>query len=41
VSGIAKAQNSTSKITGYAFYYDLDLFSDLTYYLADYKKGRQ
>ena len=36
-----QSANSTSKITGYAFYYDLDLFSDLTYYLADYKKGDQ
>jgi hypothetical protein len=33
--------NSASKVMAYAFYYDLDLFSDLTYYLVDYKKGDQ
>ena len=33
--------NSASKITAYVFYYDLDLFSDFTYYLTDYNKGDQ
>ena len=33
--------NSESKISAYVFYYDLDLFSDFTYYLVDYNKGDQ
>ena len=33
--------NSVSQITGYGFYYDLDLFSDFTYYLNDPIKGDQ
>ena len=33
--------NSESKIMAYVFYYDLDLFSDFTYYLVDYNKGDQ
>jgi hypothetical protein len=33
--------DSESKISAYAFYYDLNLFSDFTYYLNDYKKGDQ
>ena len=33
--------NSESKILAYVFYYDLDLFSDFTYYLVDYNKGDQ
>ncbi len=33
--------NSASKVVAYVFYYDLDLFSDFTYYLTDYKKGDQ
>ena len=33
--------NSESKISAYVLYYDLDLFSDLTYYLVDYQKGDQ
>ena len=33
--------NSESKITAYVFYYDLNLFSDFTYYLTDYQKGDQ
>ncbi len=33
--------DSESKISGYMFYYDLDLFSDFTYYLVDYNKGDQ
>ena len=33
--------NSESKISAYVFYYDLNLFSDFTYYLVDYSKGDQ
>jgi hypothetical protein len=33
--------NSETKITGYGFYYDLNLFSDFTYYLDDPNKGDQ
>jgi hypothetical protein len=33
--------NSQTKITGYGFYYDLNLFSDFTYYLDDPYKGDQ
>ena len=33
--------NSESKIAAYVFYYDLDLFSDFTYYLVDHNKGDQ
>jgi len=33
--------NSESKISAYVFYYDLNLFSDFTYYLVDYNKGDQ
>jgi hypothetical protein len=33
--------NSDSSIMAYVFYYDLDLFSDFTYYLVDYTKGDQ
>jgi ribosomal protein L35AE/L33A len=33
--------NSESKITAYVFYYDMDLFSDFTYYLVDHNKGDQ
>jgi outer membrane receptor for Fe3+-dicitrate len=33
--------NSRTKITGYGFYYDLNLFSDFTYYLDDPNKGDQ
>jgi hypothetical protein len=33
--------DSESKLTAYGFYYDLDLFSDFTYYLTDYQKGDQ
>jgi len=32
---------SNTKITAYGFYYDLDLFSDFTYYLDDPVKGDQ
>ena len=33
--------SSESKVVAYTFYYDLNLFSDFTYYLVDYKKGDQ
>jgi len=33
--------SSETKITAYAFYYDLDLFSDFTYFLTDTNKGDQ
>jgi hypothetical protein len=33
--------NSETKITAYAFYYYLDLFSDFTYFLTDTNKGDQ
>ena len=33
--------NSETKITVYGFYYDLNLFSDFTYYLDDPNKGDQ
>ena len=33
--------NSETKITAYGFYYDLNLFSDFTYYLDDPNKGDQ
>jgi hydrogenase/urease accessory protein HupE len=33
--------NSETKITTYGFYYDLDLFSDFTYYLTDPALGDQ
>ncbi len=33
--------NSVSSIMGYGFYYDLDLFSDFTYYLTDPVRGDQ
>jgi len=33
--------NSATAIMGYGFYYDLDLFSDFTYYLEDPIKGDQ
>jgi len=34
-------ENSETKITAYGFYYDLDLFSDFTYFLTDTDKGDQ
>jgi hydrogenase/urease accessory protein HupE len=34
-------ENSDTKIMAYGFYYDLDLFSDFTYYLADTNRGDQ
>jgi hypothetical protein len=39
--GHRQGTNSESKLVAYVFYYDLDLFSDFTYYLVDYKKGDQ
>ena len=33
--------NSASRIVAYGFYYDLDLFSDFTYYLTDPGRGDQ
>jgi hypothetical protein len=39
--GHRQGARSASKISAYAFYYDLDLFSDFTYYLTDDKKGDQ
>jgi hypothetical protein len=33
--------DSESRISAYVFYYDLNLFSDFTYYLVDYNKGDQ
>jgi len=33
--------NSLTRITAYGFYYDLNLFSDFTYYLDDPNKGDQ
>jgi hypothetical protein len=36
-----RGANSETKVTAYGFYYDLNLFSDFTYYLIDPKKGDQ
>jgi hypothetical protein len=36
-----QSANSSTTIMGYALYYDLDLFSDFTYYLDDPIKGDQ
>jgi hypothetical protein len=36
-----QSANSESKIAAYVFYYDMDLFSDFTYYLEDHNKGDQ
>ena len=36
-----QSDNSESKISAYVFYYDMNLFSDFTYYLVDYNKGDQ
>jgi hypothetical protein len=33
--------NSLTQLTAYGFYYDLDLFSDFTYYLTDTTRGDQ
>lgn len=34
-------ENSATKIMAYGFYYDLDIFSDFTYYLTDPNRGDQ
>jgi len=34
-------ENTETKIMAYGFYYDLDLFSDFTYYLTDPNRGDQ
>ena len=34
-------ESSETKVIAYGFYYDLDLFSDFTYYLADTSRGDQ
>ena len=39
--GHRQIDNSESKISAYLFYYDMNLFSDFTYYLVDYNKGDQ
>ena len=36
-----KSANSETTLMGYGFYYDLNLFSDFTYYLVDPYKGDQ
>jgi hypothetical protein len=36
-----QSADSETKISAYAFYYDLDLFSDFTYYLTDPARGDQ
>ncbi len=36
-----RGANSETKIMAYGFYYDLDLFSDFTYYLTDPVRGDQ
>jgi len=36
-----QGENSLTRITAYGFYYDLNLFSDFTYYLDDLNKGDQ
>jgi hypothetical protein len=39
--GHRQSANSESKISTYVFYYDLDLFSNFTYYLIDPARGDQ
>ena len=39
--GHRQGTNSASRIVAYGFYYDLDLFSDFTYYLTDTNRGDQ
>ena len=34
-------ENSTTKVSAYGFYYDLDLFSNFTYFLTDTNRGDQ
>ncbi|HVN86015.1 MAG TPA: TonB-dependent receptor [Candidatus Binatia bacterium] len=35
------SETSATNVTAYVFYYDLDLFSDFTYYLTDVTRGDQ
>ncbi|MGA3125860.1 MAG: TonB-dependent receptor [Candidatus Korobacteraceae bacterium] len=37
----SRSANSETKVTAYGFYYDMNLFSDFTYYLIDPNKGDQ
>jgi hypothetical protein len=39
--GHRQGKNSASKVVAYGFYYDLDLFSDFTYFLTDPNRGDQ
>jgi hypothetical protein len=39
--GHHQGTNSESRIAAYVFYYDMDLFSDFTYYLVDHNRGDQ
>jgi hypothetical protein len=39
--GHRQGANSESKLMAYVFYYDMNLYSDFTYYLVDYNKGDQ
>jgi hypothetical protein len=39
--GHRQGENAESKISAYLFYYDMNLFSDLTYYLVDHNRGDQ
>jgi hypothetical protein len=39
--GHRQSTNSESRIAAYVFYYDMDLFSDFTYYLVDHNRGDQ
>jgi hypothetical protein len=39
--GHHQGTNSESRIAAYIFYYDMDLFSDFTYYLVDHNRGDQ
>jgi hypothetical protein len=39
--GHRQGTNSESRIAAYVFYYDMDLFSDFTYYLVDHNRGDQ
>ena len=36
-----QGSHSESKVAAYLFYYDMNLFSDFTYYLVDHKRGDQ
>ncbi len=41
IEGHRLEENSVSRIMAYGFYYDLDLFSDFTYFLTDTTRGDQ